>query len=106
MSFKLLFLPSYLRCLKKLGDRERRAAGIVILALQRYFDSESMASDTPYMFDYQGRHYRLVFKKLQHDIWEAYVEQRTRVVTRFYKDGHYLVFAGSHDQVRQFLKEN
>ena len=37
---------------------------------------------------------------------EAYLEGQVRILTRLEDGKHYLIFAGNHDQVRQFLKEN
>ncbi len=106
MPLRLFFLPSYDRCLKKLGQRETHVANLVIVGLQGYFGSEFSAGGAPYVFEHGGRSYRLVFKKLRDQIWEAYIEGQVRVLTRFEKSVHYLVFVGNHDQVRQFLKKN
>ncbi len=106
MPFLLFYLPSYERCLKKLGYKERHIAGIVVLALLSYFQSGVQISGDPYVFEHGRRNYRLVFKKLRESIWEAYIEGQVRVLTRLEKNCHYLVFAGNHDQVRQFLKKD
>ncbi len=103
MPFRLFFLPSYERCVKKLGGREKRIAGLIVEALESYFDSRQPVSGTPYIFQHQGRSHRLVFKKLRREIWEAYIEGRVRVLTRLEKNQHFLVFAGNQDQVREFL---
>ena len=65
-----------------------------------------MASDRPFVIYLGGRSYRLTFKKLKGSIWEAYIESHIRILTRLDQKTHHLVFAGNHDQVRQFLKEN
>ena len=106
MSFKLFFLPSYERCLKKLGHREIRTASVIISALVEYFRSENPMTGKPCVVSLEGRSHRLVFKKLRGQIWEAYIEGHVRILTRLEKDSHFLVFAGNHDQVHQFLKEN
>ena len=103
MSFQLYYLPSYERCVKHLGQRERHIAKLVVLALLSYFSSGKPISGSPFIFEYEQRSYRLIFKKLRDLIWEAYIEGKVRVLTRLEKDIHYLVFAGNHDQVRQFL---
>ncbi len=105
MPFKLFYLSSYERCLKKLGSHERHIAGIVFLALKSYFEYGFSAKAQPYIFHHEHHSYRLVFKKLRDPIWEAYVEGKLRVLTCLEKGAHLLVFAGNHDQVRQFLKE-
>jgi len=105
MPFELFFLPSFSRCVEKLGSREKRIAGLIVSALQDYFRSGGPV-DRPYIFQWEGRSHRLVFKKLRDHLWEAYVEGQVRVVTRLEKNRHYLVFAGNHDQVRQFLRKN
>ncbi|MBI2166751.1 MAG: hypothetical protein HYU34_00735 [Candidatus Omnitrophica bacterium] len=106
MPFRLFFLPSYERCLRKLGSREREIAGVILLALQSYFQSGIPLGGGPYVFHSKDRSHRLVFKKLRESIWEASVEGGVRVITRQEKDAHFLVFVGNHDQVRQFLKKN
>ena len=106
MPLELFFLPSYERCLQKLGDRERKIAGLIVSALLSYFQSGTVPSGEPYVFQSEERSHRLVFKKLRESIWEASIEGQVRVLTRFEKNRHYLVFAGNHDQVRQFLKRN
>ena len=106
MPFELYYLPSYERCLKRLGEKERRVAGAIVMALSQYFRSGLSVGGGPYLARMENRTHRLVFKKLQGAIWEAYIEGHVRVLTRLEKQRHYLVFAGNHDQARQFLKEN
>lgn len=106
MPFQLFVLPSYERCLKKLGGREKQIAGIVVSALQSYFEAGPIVTGRPHVVRLGHRSYRLVFKKLRGHIWEAYVEGQVRIVTVLENDKHFLVFAGNHDQVRQFLKES
>lgn len=105
MPFKVSFFSSYERCVKRLGTRERRVAGVVVLALRSYFEDESSVTGRPYVFQHDGRGHRLIFKKLRGNVWEAYIEGQVRVLTRLDKNVHFLIFAGNHDQVRQFLKE-
>lgn len=104
MPFKLFYLASYMRCLKRLAHKDKHVAGLTIDALQLYLNSESLASDKPYAVNLKGRGYRLVFKKLRPGIWEAYIEGKLRILTQQEKGSHFLVFVGNHDQVRQFLK--
>ena len=106
MPLKIFFLPSYERCLKSLGHREQQIAGFVVMALEKYFQSGTTASHEPYVFEYHKRAYRLVFKKLRHDLWEAYVEKQVRLLMQRHGNGHYLIFAGNHDSVRKFLKND
>ena len=106
MPFELHFLPSYERCVKKLGARQKEIAGSIVTVLTEYFDSKQPVSGKPYVISLDRRSHRLVFKKLRGQIWEAYLEGQVRVLTRLEQDKHILVFAGNHDQVRQFLKEN
>ncbi len=106
MPFRLLFLPRYERCVKKLGGHQKEIAGLVVSALLDYFESGLPLTGRPHAVRLNQRSYRLVFKKLRGQIWEAYLEGHVRVLTRLEDGKHYLVFAGNHDQVRQFLKEN
>src|SRR3989338_6054146 len=106
MPFELYYLPSYERCLKRLGNKEKRVAELIVAALLEYFHSNTSPGACPYMVQVEDRTYRLVFKKLQGAIWEAYIENQVRILTRLEKHRHFIVFAGNHDQVRQFLKEN
>ncbi len=105
MPFELHYLSSYERCLKRLGNKERHVAGLVVTVLFQYFNSGTSALGDPYMVRLDNKTYRLIFKKLQGPIWEAYIENKVRILTRLEKNRHFLVFAGNHDQVRQFLKE-
>src|SRR3989338_7109695 len=104
MPLKLYFLPSYERCGKKLGSGERKIAGLAVSALKSYFELGLPFSGNPYVFKTHGRSWRLVFEKLRAHIWEAYIEGRARILAREEEGQHFLVFAGNHDQVRQFLK--
>ena len=106
MPLKLYYLPSYERCLKRLGNKEKHIAELIVSSLLEYFSSGHSVGTGPFMTQHEGRAYRLVFKKLQGSIWEAYIESQVRILTRLEKHQHFLVFAGNHDQVRQFLKEN
>lgn len=105
MPLRLFYLPSYERCLKQLGHHEEQIAGLVVSALQNYFNSDFPVGSGPYVFEAHGRNYRLVFKKLRGQIWEAYVEGQVRVLTRLEKGSHFLVCVGNHDQVRKFLRK-
>ena len=89
-----------------MGDREKRIAGLVVSALLDYFATGSTMTGAPHVVQIGKRSYRLIFKKLRAHIWEAYIEGQVRLVTYLENDKHFLVFAGNHDQVRQFLKEN
>lgn len=89
-----------------MGSRQREVAALIVQALQHYFQSGAPRAGEPYVYQGAGRSHRLVFKKLRESIWEAYVEGGVRVITRQEKNSHFLVFAGNHDQVRQFLKKN
>ena len=106
MSFRLLFLPRYERCIKRLDGHQKEIAGLIVLALLDYFNLNLPLTGRPHVVRLNQRSYRLVFKKLRGQIWEAYLEGQLRVLTRVEDDKHSLVFAGNHDQVRQFLKEN
>ena len=106
MPFKVAFLSSYARSFKKLGSREQWIAGLIVFGLEGYFAANLPPTGEPFTFLFQGRNYRLVFKKLRGSLWEAYVESRVRIVTRLEDDCHFLLLVGNHDQVRQFLKKN
>ena len=106
MAFEIAALPSYVRSLKKLGNREKQIAGLIVWGLQSYFEAHPPLSGGPYLFQFEKRSYRLVFKKLRDTLWEAYIEGKVRVVTRLEKNCHYLLLVGNHDQVRQFLRKN
>ena len=81
-------------------------AGLIVEALYDYFQTESPVTGEAIVVSLEGRSYRLAFKKLRGAIWEAYLKGKVRVLMRLEKNIHYLVFAGNHDQVRQFLKED
>lgn len=106
MPLELFYLPSYERCVKRLGHAEKRITGLVVLALLEHFKSGASAGAAPFIAHLEGRAYRLVFKKLEGAVWEAYIEGHVRALTRLQENRHFLVFAGNHDQVRRFLKES
>ena len=106
MPFQIAFLSSYVRSFEKLGNREKEIAGLIVLALQSYFEANPPLTGHPYVLQLQGRSYRLVFKKLREPFWEASIEGRVRVITRLEKNCHNLLLVGNHDQVRQFLRKN
>ena len=106
MPFQLFALPSYERCLKKLSGHQKETAKLIVFALIRSFQSGLPLTGKPRVFEFDDRSYRFIFKKLRGPIWEAYLEGHLRILTRLEDSAHYLVFAGNHDQVRQFLKEN
>ncbi len=106
MPFRLLALPGYERCLKKLNGHHKEIAGLIVTLLVRFFESGLPITGRPQVVRLEKRSYRLVFKKLRGQIWEAYLEGHLRILTRLEDDKHFLVFAGNHDQVRKFLKEN
>ena len=78
----------------------------IISALLEYFQTGSYGNQESHVVRIGSRNYRLIFKKLRGPIWESYIEGKVRLVTRLENDKHFLVFAGNHDQVKQFLKEN
>ena len=106
MAFELFYLPSYERCVKKLGNREKEIASLIVSALQLFFRSNLPISGKPCVIKLEQRSHRLVFKRLRGNIWEAYIEGQVRLLTRLNVRKHYLVFAGNHDQVQQFLRQN
>lgn len=106
MPFELFSLSSYFRSLEKLGTREKEIVEIIVWGLECYFRSPLLHRGDPYFFDFEGKNYHLVFKKLRHHFWEAYIENKIRVVTRLERNRHVLLLAGNHDQVRQFLRKN
>ena len=87
----IIVLSSFERSLKKLSNNDRK---LLVAALEK-FNRFLSTGDIP-----AG----LGFKKINHDKYEFRVDLRLRVVFKQDPEAVYLVLAGSHDEVRKYLR--
>ena len=85
-------LPSFERCIHKMTvpDRQRIAE-----ALERFNQFQSTGTIAA----------GLGLKKINHDKYELRVDIRLRVVMKKVVNEFHLVFVGSHDDVRKYLRQ-
>ncbi|MCK4401142.1 hypothetical protein KAW08_02410 [bacterium] len=84
-------LPSFERSVKRLNfeDKKRLAKSLEL------FNNFLLTAQIP-----SG----LCLKKIDKDKYEFRVDIRLRVIVKQEKDTFYLVLAGSHDKIRQYLR--
>lgn len=89
---KIVILPSFERSIKKLSqiDKKQLAKGLELL--NQFLVSRNL-------------HFGFGLKKINHDKYEFRVGIRLRVIIKEEGDVFYLVLAGSHDDVRRYLKD-
>lgn len=88
---RVLILPSFERSIKKLtpADKKKLAESLEI------FNSFLVSGELSPGFG---------FKKINHDKFEFRVDIRLRVIVKVECDDYYLVLAGSHDEVKKYLR--
>ena len=89
---RVVSLPSFKRSAKKLGrgDKEQLAESL------EKFNNFVISGDAP-----SG----LGFRKINHDKYEFRAGLKLRVVLKAKDDIYYLVMAGSHDDVKRYLRK-
>lgn len=88
---KAVPLPSFERDVKKFTHHEKEKLKEALSAFNKFLQT--------------GEHsYGFRFKKIDHDKFEFRIDLSMRVVTK--REGHiyYLVCAGSHEAIRQYLR--
>lgn len=88
---RILILPSFERSVKKLTLFDKKKLAQSLEEFNSFIISGKMPSG-------------LGFKKINHDKYEFRVDIRLRVVVKVEGEDYYLVLAGNHDQVRQYLR--
>ncbi len=88
----IVILPSFERSLKRLTPQDRKQTAEALKAFNAMLVSGQAATG-------------LGFKKINHDKYELRVNIRLRIVMKIESDTCYLVFVGSHDNIRRYLKE-
>lgn len=88
---KILVLSSFERSIKKLtpGEKSQLSESLEL------FNSFLVSGEFSYGFR---------FKKINHDKYEFRVNLRLRVIVKVDGDNYYLVLAGSHDEVKRYLR--
>lgn len=84
-------LSSFERSVKKPGVLEKALVSDSLLKLYDFLQTGETSS---------GPH----FKKINHDKYEFRVDIRLRVVVKKEGNIYYLVLAGGHDKIRQYLR--
>ena len=85
-------LPSFERSVKRLSPQDKKK---LVEGLEKF--NQFLVSGQPSP--------GLGFKKINHDKYEIRVDIRIRVVLKAEGDAFYLVLAGNHDEVRQYLRD-
>lgn len=85
-------LPSFERSVKKLNSEEKKR----LTKSLELFNNFLLTGQIP-----SG----LYFKKINKDKYEFRVDIRLRVIVKQEKNIFYLVLAGSHDQIRKYLRQ-
>ena len=85
------YKPSFERSLKALSSQDKDKLQNALYKIIDFFATGKMTTG-------------LGIKRLQGNYWEARSGIRTRILFHFEKDLVQFVLAGSHDQVKRFLK--
>ncbi len=85
------YAPAFLRLLKKLDPHVKEAAKTATAKVIDFYESGQRTSG-------------LGIKHLRADIWEARAGLRIRVLYRLSDDRLHFILAGTHDDVKNFLK--
>lgn len=89
---KIVILPSFERSIKRFTSIEKDR---LIIALEKFND-----------FLVTGKiSSGLGFKKIRHDIFEFRIDIRLRVIVKDENDTLYMVIAGSHEDIKRYLKD-
>jgi mRNA-degrading endonuclease RelE of RelBE toxin-antitoxin system len=88
---KILILPSFEHSIERLNRQERKQLAKSLHA----FNDFIIAGKAPFGFR---------FKKIDYDKYEFRVNIKLRLIVKEADDAFYLVLAGSHDEVKRYLK--
>ena len=88
---KILILPSFERSIKKLTAHEKEQ----IAKSLEIFNTFLLSGQAPFGFR---------FKKIGHNKYEFRVDIRLRVIVKAEGGTFYLVLAGSHNEVKRYLR--
>ena len=88
---RILILSSFERSVKKLARQDKQNLAESLDA----FNSFLLSGELPAGFG---------FKKINHDKYEFRVDLRLRVIVKAVDGDYYLVLAGSHDEVKRYLR--
>lgn len=85
-------LPSFERSLKKLSLHDKDKLKKTLVQFNEFLISDIMPAG-------------LGFKKINHDKYEIRVDIRIRIIIKIDRECVYFVLAGSHDDVRRYLRD-
>jgi len=100
VALELLYRPSFVKSLRRLGSEQREIVGELLEALKIYYANGCN------LIEAQRIAPRFFYKQLRRPYYEAGIERTIRVVLK--KEGSRCIalLAGNHDQIRQFLDNN
>ena len=85
-------MPSFERSIRRFTSIEK---DLLVIALEKFND-----------FLVTGKiSSGLGFKKIRHDIFEFRIDMRLRVIVKDENDTLYMVIAGSHEDIKRYLKD-
>jgi mRNA-degrading endonuclease RelE of RelBE toxin-antitoxin system len=88
---KVIVLSSFERSIKKLNRQDKNQLSKSL----EFFNSFLVTGQAPFGFR---------FKKINHDKFEFRVTLKLRVIVKVEGTNYYLVLAGSHDDVKRYLR--
>ena len=89
---KIVILPSFERSIRRFTSIEKDR---LVIALEKFND-----------FLVTGKiSSGLGFKKIRHDIFEFRIDMRLRVIVKDENDTLYMAIAGSHEDIKRYLKD-
>ena len=88
---KIVVLPSFERSVRRLAPQDKRKLALSLEA----FNDFVCSGEFPH---------GLGFKKINHDKFEFRVDIRLRVLVKAEGESFYLVFVGSHDDIKRYLR--
>ena len=100
MPLVLLYTSPLRRSIKHLDPQQRETIAAILEAVRMYYGANADLAAAQKTFP------GFFYKKLRHDLYEAGVEGKSRVIIRKEGSNCSAMFAGNHDQIRRFLSGN
>ena len=100
MPLVLLYTSPLSRSVKHLDPHQQKIVAAILEAVEIYYAAHCDLAAT------QKTIFGFFYKKLRHDLYEAGIEGKLRVVIRRDGSNCSALFAGNHDQILRFLATN
>ena len=97
MPLLLFFYSSFERSFKNLDPEQKKIVQRALKAVEVYYSSSCDLSEA------QKLEPRFFYKQLRRPYYEAGIESKMRIIIERLKSECYVVLAGNHDQIKQFL---